>query len=175
VVGGGDAAVKGAVLLSKYADKVYIIYRGERFTRPQPEILRQMHERPNIQPIFSANVVELKGTDGLDGIVLDRPYDTSRELAVSGLFVEIGADPRVELANQLGVELNELDEIRVDRSGRTNVLGVFAAGDVTDASGALKQTITAAAQGALAATAAYEHISVHGNMCRIHAVAYSLG
>lgn len=174
VVGGGDAAVKGAVLLSRYAEKVYIIYRKERFTRPEPENLRQVEERPNIEPLFNANVIELKGTDGLAAIVLDRARNGSRELELSGLFIEIGADPRAELANQLGVELNELEEIKVDRFGRTNVAGVFAAGDVTDASGALKQTIVAAAQGALAATAAYEYVSVHGNMCRVHAVGYSL-
>ena len=174
VVGGGDASVKGAVLLSKYAEKVYVIYRGDRFTRPEPVSLRQMEARPNIEPILSANVVELNGDDGLTGIVLDREYNGSSELALDGLFIEIGADPRVELARQLGVELNEGNEIKVNRFGQTSVEGVSAAGDVTDASGDLKQTITAAAQGALVATAAYEYVSKHGNRCMEHAVGYSL-
>ena len=174
VVGGGDASVKGAVLLSKYAQKVYVIYRRDRLTRPEPVNLRQMEARPNIEPILSANVVELNGDDGLTGIVLDREYNGSSELALDGLFIEIGADPRVELARQLGVELNEGNEIKVDRFGQTSLEGVFAAGDVTDAAGDLKQTITAAAQGALAATAAYEYASKHGNRCMEHAVGYSL-
>ena len=174
VVGGGDAAIKGATLLGSYADKVYIIYRGEAFTRPEATNLRQLEKRTNIVPIFSANVVELRGTDGLSGIVLDRAHDGSNELRTDGLFIEIGADPRVELANQLGLELNELDEIKVDKSGRTSAEGVFAAGDITDGSGELKQTITAASQGAVAATAAYEYVSKHSNKCAPHAVAFSL-
>ena len=133
-----------------------------------------MEDSPNIEPILGANVARLTGQSGLSGIVLDRQYKGSNELELDGLFVEIGADPRIELANQLGLELNELNEIHVDKLGRTNVEGVFAAGDVSDASGELKQTITAAAQGALAATAAYEYISEHGNRCEPHAVGYSL-
>ena len=174
VVGGGDAAVKGAVLLGKYATKVYIIYRGEGFTRPEPVNLQKLREGPNVEPIFKANVIELKGVDGLTGVVLDRQYNDSRELKLDGLFLEIGADPQVELARDLGVELNEGNEIKVDREMRTNVHGVFAAGDVTDAAGDLKQTITAAAQGAVAATSAYAHVSAHANACASHAVGYSL-
>ena len=175
VVGGGDAAVKGATLLGKYARQVYIIYRRDRFTRPEATNLRQMEAQANVQPIMEANVVELTGTDGLSGVVLNREHDGSRELELDGLFVEIGADPRVELANQLGLELNEVDEITVDKLGGTSLKGVFAAGDVTDASGDLKQTITAAAAGALAATGAYEYVSEHGNRCALHNVGYAVG
>ena len=174
VVGGGDAAAKGAVLLGKYATKVYVIYRGGRFTRPEPINLQKLTESPNVEPIFGTNVVELRGFDGLTGVVLDQQYNGSLELDLDGLFLEIGADPRVELAQGLGVELNERNEIKVDREMRTNVHGVFAAGDVSDASGDLKQTITAAAQGAVAATAAYAHISAHPHACAAHAFGYNL-
>ena len=174
VVGGGDSAVKGAVLLGKYAEKVYIIYRKDRFTRPEAINLRHVEEAPNIEPIFNANVIELRGEDGLSGIVLDRPHNGSTDIDLQGLFIEIGADPRAELAKQLGLDLNDQNEIIVDKHGHTNVEGVYAAGDVTDASGDLKQTIVAAAQGALAATAAYEYVSEHGNRCEIHAAGYSL-
>jgi thioredoxin reductase (NADPH) len=172
VVGGGDAAVKGAVLLSKYARQVYVIYRGDRFNRPEAANLRQMENSPNVQSLFNTNVVELKGEDGLSGVVLDNQVNGSNELSLDGLFIEIGADPRGELARQLGAALNELGEIKVDNRGRTSVEGVFAAGDVTDGSGDLKQTITAAAQGAVAATTAYEYISEYGNACELHAVGY---
>lgn len=162
VVGGGDAAIKGSVLLSKYAEKVYIIYRRDRFTRPEAANLRQLEKSPNITPVFGTTVVELKGDDGLSSIVLDREVDGSNEIAVGGIFVEIGADPRTELPNQLGLELNELNEVVVDKHMATSADGVFAAGDLTNGSGDLKQTITAAAQGALAATAAYEYVSKLG-------------
>ena len=172
-VGGGNAAVEGAVLLSKYAEKVHIIYRGDRFNRPEPVILERLNEAPNVEQVLSTNVVELKGTDGLDRIVLDREYKGSRELKVDGLFIEIGADPRVDLAKQVGVNLNDKDEVLVDKHMSTNVHGVFAAGDLTDASGDLKQTVTAAAQGAVAATSAYNDLEEHPNACQWHAMAVS--
>ena len=125
VVGGGDAAVKGAVLLSKYADKVYIIYRRPEFVRPESVNLQQLMDSPNIEPIFSANVIELKGVDGLSSVVLDRQHDGSNEITLDGLFIEIGADPRVELAQSLGAELNEKNEVHVDKEMRTNVHGVL--------------------------------------------------
>ena len=174
VVGGGDAAVKGAVLLSKYAERVYIVYRGAAFTRPEAANLRLLDACPNVERLFNTKVIELKGNEGLSGIVLDQEVNGSAELTVNGLFLEIGADPRTELARQLGIQLNDGDEIIVDKQMRTNVHGVFAAGDVTDAGGELKQTLTAAAQGALAATTAYADVSEHPNACEVHAVGFSL-
>ena len=174
VVGGGDAAVKGAVLLGKYADQVYVIYRQDRFTRPEASNLQQLQAQANVHTIFDTSVVELTGTDGLEGVVLNREYDGSRDMKLHGLFIEIGADPRVELPRQLGLALNDVDEVIVDKHGVTSVEGVFAAGDLTDASGDLKQTITASAQGAMAATSAYEFVSTHPNRCAVHAMGYSL-
>ena len=174
VVGGGDAAVKGAVLLSKYAERVYIVYRGEAFTRPEAANLRLLEGSANVERLFNTNVIRLKGDDSLSGIVLDQEVNGSAELTVNGLFIEIGADPRTELARQLEIQLNDRDEIIVDKAMKTNVHGVFAAGDVTDAGGELKQTLTAAAQGALAATAAYADVSEHPEACEVHAVGFSL-
>jgi thioredoxin reductase (NADPH) len=172
-VGGGNAAVEGAILLGKYARQVYIIYRRDSFTRPEPVSLRLLAEAENVRPLFNTTVVELKGEDGLDSVVLDRPVDGSNELALDGLFIEIGADPRVELPSQLGLGLNEANEVMVDKTMYTNVDGVFAAGDLTDASGDLKQTVTASAQGAVAATSAYAYVSEHATACRGHAIGYS--
>ena len=161
VVGGGDSAVKGAVLISKYAEKVFIIYRRDRFTRPEAVNLSQLNEADNVERLFETNVVELIGSDetGLQAIRVDRPHHGSDVLEVDGLFIEIGADPRKDLAVQLGAGINDLDEVIVDKYMQTNVPGLLAAGDLTDASGDLKQTITAAAQGSLAATSAYEYVS----------------
>ena len=174
VVGGGDASVKGAVLLSKYAERVYIVYRGAAFTRPEAANLRLLDNAANVERLFNTNVIKLMGDDGLSGIELDREVNGSVELTVDGLFIEIGADPRTDLALQLGIQLNGGDEIIVDKHMATNVHGVFAAGDVTDAGGDLKQTLTAAAQGALAATAAYADVSEHPEACEVHAVGFSV-
>jgi thioredoxin reductase (NADPH) len=90
---------------------------------------------------------------------IDRPHNGEDVLKVDGLFIEIGADPRKDLAVQLGANINDQDEVIVNKYMQTNVPGLLAAGDLTDASGDLKQTITASAQGSLAATAAYEYVS----------------
>lgn len=174
LVGGGDASIKGALLLARHAQKVYVIYRGDKFTRPEPIALKQMEETPNIEALLRTNVVKLNGKEFLESISIDRPYRGRKELEAEGLFVEIGAEPRNELAKMLGVALNEKGEIQVDKLMYTNVDGVLAAGDVTDGAGDLKQTITAACQGVLAATSAYKHITTHPHLCELHAIAYNL-
>ncbi len=169
VVGGGNAAVEGAVLLAKYATQVYLVYRGNEFFRPERIIMDELNRTANITQLLETNVTELKGTDGLESVLIDRPYEGSNELTVDGIFMEIGADPRTELPKQLGLNLNDQDEVIVDKNMRTNVPGIFAAGDLTDASGELKQTITAAAQGAIAASSAYKYLMEHPQACPWHA------
>ncbi len=171
VVGGGNAAVEGAVLLSRYAEQVYLVYRGTEFFRPDAIVADELNRTANVTQLLETNVVELKGTDGLEGISLDKPFNGSRQLDLDGIFIEIGADPRADLPRQLGVVLNEQGEVMVDKGMRTNVHGVFAAGDLTDASGDLKQTITAAAQGAIAASTAYKHVTEHPWACPCHSMA----
>ena len=127
-----------------------------------------------MEVVLKANIVELKGKDGLTSVVVDQQNNGTQKLVLDGLFIEIGADPRVELAQQLGVKLADSGEVAVDKVMRTSISRVFAAGDLTDASSALKQTITAAAQGAIAAMSAYTSASEHPNACSLHAVAFSL-
>ena len=168
VVGGGNAAVEGAVLLAKYATQVYLIYRGSEFFRPERIIVDELNRTPNVTQLLETNVVELQGADGLEGIAIDRPHEGSSELKVDGIFIEIGADPRADIPKELGMNLNDEDEVIVDTAMRTNVPGIFAAGDLTNASGDLKQTITAAAQGAIAASTAYKYIMEHPQACPWH-------
>ena len=80
----------------------------------------------------------------------------------------------MELAKSLDVALDEKNYIQVDAMMRTNMPGVFAAGDVTNASGSLKQVITSAAQGVLAATTAYPYVSEGGDFCDRHAGPFKL-
>ena len=174
VVGGGDAAAKGAVLLSKYASKVYLVYRKDNLTRPEPVNVEMVNKSENVVQVAGTNVIGLIGDDKLERIALDRPHEDSTELDVDGIFIEIGADPRNKLALPLGVMTNSQGEIMVSRMGETTVSGVFAAGDVTDATGELKQTITSTAQGVIAATSAYRYVSEHGNMCQMHGAGFEL-
>ena len=164
VVGGGDAAVEGAILLSKYAKDVYIVYRREAFTRPEPINVQLLNERENVHQVMNTEIAELLGDDekGLTGVRLSQPFEGRSEIDVDGIFIEIGADPRVEIPKELGVRLDPItNEVNVDKMMRTNVAGLFAAGDLTNGSGPLKQTVTAAAQGAIAALSAYMYVSEH--------------
>jgi len=161
VVGGGNAAVDGAILSAQHAAHVYLLYRGEELRRPDAVLLERLRQQANIRVLLKTEVVELIGREasGLEAIRISRPHGDTDRLPVDGLFIEIGADPRTEIPTALGVALNKATtEVHVDRMMCTNVEGVFAAGDLTDGSGPLKQTITAAAQGAIAAFSAYHYI-----------------
>ncbi|RLE47711.1 hypothetical protein DRJ25_01750 [Candidatus Woesearchaeota archaeon] len=155
VVGGSDSALTAALLLSKFSPKVYIIYRRDNFFRAAPAWVKQVEETENIEPVFNSNVVELIGKDNLEAVKLD----SGKVLEIDGLFVEIGSDPNAKLAEDLGVELDG-KYIKTDELQRTNVHGFFAAGDVTN--NHLKQIITAAAEGAIAANSAFEEIKKEG-------------
>ncbi len=160
VVGGGNAAVEGAILLAKYAATVYLIYRRGKLTRPEPILIKVLEQTENVKVLYSTEVTSLIGSDelGLTGIRLSTPWEGQDELTVDGLFVEAGADPRLEIPNQLGLEINpETGEVHVDKGLNTSVKGIYAAGDLTDGAD-LKQTITAASQGAIAALSAYQHV-----------------
>ena len=174
IVGGGDSAVKGAILLAKYAKQVYVVHRGAKLGG-EPINNERLLKAANVTILFGTRITALRGEDGLRAVVLDPPYKGNEELPLEGLFIEIGADPRVELAQSVGLALDEKGYIKTDFVMRTNVTGVFAAGDVTNASGSLKQVITSAAQGVLAATAAYQHVSEGGDFCEKHARAFKLG
>jgi thioredoxin reductase (NADPH) len=160
VVGGGNAAVEGALLLSKYAEKVYLIYRRNKLTRPEPILLKVLSQTENVKVLYSTEVTELLGSDeaGLTGIRISQPWEGQEKLTIDGLFVEAGADPRLDIPNQLGLEINpNTGEVHVDKALNTSVPGIYAAGDITDGT-ELKQTITAASQGAIAALSAYQHV-----------------
>lgn len=159
VVGGGNAAVEGAILLSKYAKMVYLIYRKDKLFRPETILLETLANSANVKQVLSTEVTELITDEvGLTQIRLSKPFNGSDVLKVDGIFIEAGADPRIEIPQKLGVELNnKTGEVHVRRAQQTNVPGLYAAGDLTDGS-ALKQTITAASQGAIAALSAYQHI-----------------
>ncbi|MBS3781422.1 MAG: FAD-dependent oxidoreductase [Candidatus Thermoplasmatota archaeon] len=152
VVGGGDAALASALLLSDHAEKVYILYRRDEFFRPEPIRVKEIEQRENIESVFEVNVENLVGEEKLEAVELDN----SEKLEMDGLFIEIGSIPNSDLAEDLGINLTEEDYIITDEERRTNIPGVYGAGDVIDSP--LKQGITAAGQGAEAASTAYEEL-----------------
>ncbi|MBI2623475.1 MAG: FAD-dependent oxidoreductase [Candidatus Liptonbacteria bacterium] len=168
MVGGGDASVKGAVLAAEYVSKLFLIVRGKEVTAEPINLERMKKLGDKIEVLSETEVKEIVGKGKLEKLILSRPYKNSNELVVEGLFVEVGAIPNVELAQSLGVELDGRGYIKVDNMMKTNIDGVFAAGDAVNHFGSFKQDITAAAMGAVAATSAYEDHKVHGDLCSLH-------
>ncbi|MBN1156287.1 thioredoxin-disulfide reductase [Candidatus Woesearchaeota archaeon] len=156
VVGGSDSAAKEALFLTEYAKKVYIIYRKENI-RAEPVTAERVKKNKKIEIINNANVIEIKGKEVLSDVVLDRVFNGSKTLKLDGLFVEIGRMPLTELAKKIGVKTDKDGYIVVDSDQRTSVKGIFAAGDVTNAT-AYKQAITGVAEGVKAAFSAYQFL-----------------
>lgn len=155
VVGGGNAAVVVALNLTDFAPKVYLIYRGDRFSA-EPFWLDKMAANPKIEAIRNTNIIEIKGEQKVEKIILDKAYNDKTYLEVDGVFVEIGSEPGVELAQKIGVETDEQKYIKVNADMSTNIAGIFAAGDITDGSNKFRQILTAAAEGAIAANGVYK-------------------
>lgn len=154
VVGGGNSAAKEALYLAEHASKVCIISRDS--LNAEDVTMKAIGKNSKIKIIENTNVLEIRGEKTVNIILLDKEYDGSRELKVSGVFVEIGGIPQTKLAKAIGVELNRIGEMIVNRNSETNVPGIFAAGDCTD--NPFKQVITGASQGVMAAWSAYGYL-----------------
>ena len=149
VVGGGDSAVEEATFLTRFADRVYLIHRRDEL-RASKIMADRAHNDPKITMVWDSAVVEAHGEDKLTGVTLrNLKTDTESELAVTGLFVAIGHDPRSELL-QGKIKLDDEGYVLVDApTTRTSAPGVFAAGDLVDHT--YRQAITAAGTGCAAA------------------------
>jgi len=159
VIGGGNAAVTSALGLTDFASKVYLIYRGDRFSA-EPIWLEKMANNPKIETIKNTSIIEIKGEQKVEKVILDNAYEDQNHLVVDGVFVEIGSDPGVELARKIGVETDEQGFINVNADMSTNISGVFAAGDITTGSNKFRQILTAASEGAVAANGAYKMLKL---------------
>jgi len=157
VVGGGDTAIEEATFLTRFADSVTLVHRRDTL-RASKVMQARARVDPKIRFAWNSEVTGILGADRVSGVVLrDTVTGATSELAVEGLFVAIGHDPRTELfVGQL--DLDEEGYLKVDaRSTRTNLAGVFGAGDVVDHT--YRQAITAAASGCQAAIDAERHLA----------------
>ena len=151
VVGGGDAALTAALLLARYAKKVYVLYRKSEFTKAEVAWVDEVNKTQNIEVMFNTEVKELIGEEKLEKVKLN----SGEDLELSGLFIEIGGTSNTKLAQELNLELEE-GNIVVDKHQKTNVEGVFAAGDVTNRP--FRQMISAAGDGATACYTAFKQL-----------------
>ncbi|MFB6470294.1 MAG: thioredoxin-disulfide reductase [Vulcanisaeta sp. AZ3] len=160
VVGGGDSAASAALLLTEYASKVYIIHRRNEL-RAEKYYQDLLFKNPKIEILWNTVVKELQGDKLLRKAILQR-VDTKEvfELPLDGLFVEIGADPPVDLFKRIGLELSQSGYIKVNYLMETSIPGIYAAGDCVDLTPRdFRQIVVAAGQGALAAYSAYNYIT----------------
>jgi thioredoxin reductase (NADPH) len=159
VVGGGDSAVEEATFLTKFARSVTIVHRrGE--LRASKIMAQRAMDNPKIRFAWNSEVAEIHGEAKLTGVTLrDTVTGETRELPVTGLFVAIGHDPRSELVKGV-VDTDAEGYVLVEgRTTRTNLPGVFAAGDLVDHT--YRQAITAAGSGCAAALDAERFLAEH--------------
>lgn len=153
VVGGGNTAVIESIFLKQIGCKeVYVIHRRDQLRAEKA--YKDEAKRKGVKVVYNTHVESINGKDKVEFLELnDVNTNKKSKLVVDGVFVSIGEVPQNELARQLGVKLDEKGYVLVDKEQRTNVKGVYAAGDIT---GGLRQIVTACAEGAIASLASTE-------------------
>jgi len=153
VVGGGNSALIEAIFLKQIGCKeVYVIHRRDQL-RAEKAYEDEAIEK-GVQIIYSTHVKSINGQQKIEYLEIHNVKTNKKsKFPVDGVFISIGEEPQNKLAKELGVKLDERGFIVTDEQQRTNVKGVYAAGDIT---GGLRQVVTACAEGAVAALASTE-------------------
>ena len=154
MVGGGNSAVTEALYLYHMGVDVRLIHRRDKL-RAQDFLAKQLSDN-NIPVLWNTEIKEIKGEQRVNEIViLNNQTNETASLPIDGVFIAIGYTPAVELASKLGLELTQEGYIDHDGKHRTNVPGIYSAGDVE---GGYKQIVTATGQGAEAAMTIFEDL-----------------
>jgi len=154
VVGGGDSAVREALYLKNIGCEVTLIHRRGKLRAEQH--LQKNLEKAGVRILWNSVVKEIRGDKAVRSITrFDKDRGIEDELSVEGVFISIGEEPVNELAAQMGIKTNDNGYIIVDKNQRTNIKRVYAAGDIT---GGVRQIVVACAEGAIAATSAYNDL-----------------
>jgi len=153
VIGGSDSAAKAALYLADICEKVIIVYRKDKL-RCESVYLKKIENNNKIDIIYNSTPKEIIGENSVNGLKIEN--DSKEDMVeVSGIFIEAGATPSSELVKDLELKLVG-GYIETDKNMNTDVPGVFAAGDITTT--AMRQMITAAGEGAIAAHSAQNFI-----------------
>ncbi|MDD2244065.1 MAG: thioredoxin-disulfide reductase [Dysgonamonadaceae bacterium] len=163
VVGGGDTACEEAIYLSGLADKVYLIVR-KPFLRASQIMQDRVKNNPKIEVLFEHNTIGLFGNNGVEGAHLmkrlGQPDEQKVDIEIDGFFLAIGHKPNTEIFKDY-LKLDEVGYIMTEQpTTKTNIEGVFAAGDAAD--NMYRQAITAAGTGCRAAMDAERYLSEKG-------------
>jgi thioredoxin reductase (NADPH) len=156
VIGGGNSACITTLYISGLAAQVFVVHRKDAF-RAENALVKELESKDNVKVLWNTEVKEIKGEKTVTGaLLLDVETGKTQELAVDGVFVQIGESPNSQVAQESGVEVEEGGCIKIDVRQHTNIPGVFAAGDVTNYP--VRQIGTAVGQGITAALEAYAYI-----------------
>ncbi|CAK7051413.1 MAG: Thioredoxin reductase [Desulfovibrio sp.] len=162
VIGGGNTAVEEAEYLTRFAAKVYLVHRRDKF-RAAEVLVKRVKANPKIELVLDSVVEKLNGKTGLESATV-RNVKTNEvaDIAVTGAFIFVGTLPNVEKLCDSGLDMSSDGWLKADHDTlASNIPGVFIAGDVRQTS--LRQMITAAADGARAAMSAYAYIAALKN------------
>ena len=161
VVGGGDTAMEEASYLTKFASTVHMIHRRDEF-RASKVMQQRVLNAPNVKVHWNKTVDDVLGSERIESVKLkDTVTGQTSTLPVRGLFIAIGHTPTTKFLAGSGVEFDEGGYIRLNgRDSRTNIEGVFAAGDVADS--VYRQAVTAAGMGCMAALDAERWLAASG-------------
>ncbi len=156
VVGGGDTALEDALVLAKYCKKVYLIHRRDTF-RAVHSLVKKVEALENVELIMNTVVTEILGEKNVTGITLQNKNDESQwNIELNGVFIAVGTLPNTALFKEQ-LPLDEQGYILTDETMETALSGVFAAGDLRKKP--LRQVITAASDGAVAAFSALRYLT----------------
>ncbi|MBX7533684.1 alkyl hydroperoxide reductase subunit F [Qipengyuania sp. 1XM1-15A] len=157
VIGGGNSGVEAAIDLAKIVGHVTLIEFDEKL-RADEVLQKKLRSMPNVEIVTSGQTTEITGKDGkVDGLVVkNRKSGDERRIELEGVFVQIGLVPNTEWLEGSGLELTKFGEIVTDEEGRTNLPGIFGAGDVTDVP--YKQIVVAMGEGSKAGLSAFDYL-----------------
>ena len=155
VVGGGNTALIEAIFLKQIGCKeVHVIHRRDQLRAEK--VYKDEAIDKGVKIIFNTNVEKINGTQKIESLELhDVKSDKKSTFTIDGVFISIGEEPQNKLAKDFGIKLDEKGYIITDNKQRTNITGIYAAGDIT---GGLRQVVTACAEGAIAALTSTESL-----------------
>jgi thioredoxin reductase (NADPH) len=156
VVGGGNSACTTTLYLSGLAAEVIVVHRRDAF-RAEDALVKDIASKANVKVIWNTEVKEIKGEKLVSTAILSNTKTGEiTELSVNGVFVQVGESPNSQFAATSGVKIDDNGRIEIDIHQRTNIPGVYGAGDVTNHP--VMQIGTAVGQGITAALDAYSFI-----------------
>lgn len=157
VIGGGNSALEAGLMLADISLKVYVINKNARF-KGDKVLLDKLTDKKNVDIIYDAKTTQIIGEQFVTGLKYENPSagGDKHEIRVDGIFVHIGMIPNSYIV-PVEVQKNDSGEIIVNKNCETNISGLYAAGDVTDAS--FKQIVIAAGQGCIATLSAVQYLN----------------